>query len=456
MKARASILFLTWCVSVCFGETARPTDFSGGETTAFDATRNAFSLSARNLKPEHRTAYTKGSFFFDETWLPASATPSDRDGLGPLFVSRSCISCHVRNGRGQAPDSFQPTDSMVVRISIPGVGEHGGPNPEPTYGTQLQTHALPGFKPEAQVLGSYRIIRGHYEDGEAYYLRQPTFRLSDLGYGTFQTNAQISPLTAPAIIGLGLLEAIPESALRKNALANRKRTDGVAGHVNMVWDEAEGKRSVGRFGWKASQPNVRQQIASAFQSDMGLTTSLYPHENNNSGAEIFTNAVSGGNPEVTDEVFADTVLYARLIAVPARRNSTNEIVLRGEKLFQDLNCAACHVPEWRTGPVGDLAEVAQQTIRPYTDLLVHDMGEGLSDRCQVFDASGREWRTPPLWGSGLIETVNKHNHLLHDGRARGFAEAILWHDGEAAASKEQFRALPKSDRDALLQFLKSL
>lgn len=437
------------------GETAAKADFSGGETTAFDSTRNAFSLSARNLLPEHRTAYTMGSFFFDESWLPASSTPSDRDGLGPLFVARSCITCHIRNGRGQAPSSFLPTDSMVVRISVPGVGEHGGPKPDPIYGTQLQTHALNGYKAEAQVLGSYRIIRGQYADGEPYYLRQPTFRLSDVGYGPFQTNAHISPLVAPAIIGLGLLEAIPETALRENALANEKRIDGISGHLNMVWDETAGKMGLGRFGWKAEQPSVKQQAASAFQNDMGLTSALYPHENN-TDVETFTNALSGGNPEVSGEVFSNTVLYARLIAVPARRNSTNEVVLRGEKLFQELKCAVCHLPEWQTGDAADLHELTRQTIRPYTDLLVHDMGADLSDHRQVFQASGSEWRTPPLWGGGLIETVNNHNNLLHDGRARGFAEAILWHGGEAEQSKEQFRALPKSDREALVQFLKSL
>jgi CxxC motif-containing protein (DUF1111 family) len=455
LKAPFVIAFLAWCATACMGGPAPTAVLSGGETTAFDATRHAFSLSARNMRPEHRTAYAMGSFFFDESWLPASATPSDRDGLGPLFVARSCVACHIRNGRGQAPPSFLPTDSMVVRISVPGVGEHGGPKPEPIYGTQLQTHALAGYKAEAQVLGSYRIIRGYYGDGEAYYLRKPTFRLSDLNYGPFQTNAHISPLVAPAIIGLGLLESIPETALREHALANKTRTDGISGHLNQVWDEAAGKVSVGRFGWKAEQPSVRQQVASAFQGDMGLTSSVYPKENN-SDAETFTNALTGGHPEVTDQVLANTVLYARLIAVPSRRDYTNAIAMRGEKLFHDLNCAACHVPEWKTGDTAELPELAQQTIRPYTDLLVHDMGADLSDHRQVFEASGNEWRTPPLWGSGLIETVNNHNNLLHDGRARGFEEAILWHGGEAEQSKEQFRTLSKSDRDALVRFLKSL
>jgi len=456
LKTQFVILFLALTVASLSGESATDADFSGGDTTAFDATRNAFSLAARNLLPEHRTTYTMGSFFFDESWLAATITPSDRDGLGPLFVARSCFACHIRNGRGQAPDSFLPTDTMVVRISVPGTGEHGGPKAEPTYGLQLQTHALPGFKPEAQVLGSYRIIRNHYGDGETYYLRQPTFRLSDLGYGPFQTNAAISPLVAPPLIGLGLLEAVPEEILREQALVNQQRTDGIRGHVNVVWNEMAGTMTVGRFGWKAEQPSVSQQIAVAFNGDMGLTTTLFPHENNTLAENSLTNALSGGSPEVTDEIFAATVLFSRLIAVPARRDSTNETVLRGEKLFHELNCAVCHAPELKTGEAPGLPEVAHQTIRPYTDLLLHNMGPDLSDRRRVFLANGSEWRTPPLWGIGLVETVNNHNNLLHDGRARGFAEAILWHGGEAEQSKEKFRTLPKSDRDALIRFLQSL
>ncbi len=456
MKTRLLILFFAVTVTARASESATNVEYSGGDTTAFDATRNAFSLAARNLLPAHHTTYTLGSFFFDESWLAATTTPSDRDGLGPLFVARSCFACHVRNGRGRAPDSFLPTDTMVVRLSVPGVGPNGGPKPEPTYGLQLQTHALPGFKPEAQILGSYRNLSGRYGDGEVYYLRQSQFRLADLGYGPFQTNAVISPLVAPAIIGLGLLEAVPEKTLRALATADQQRHDGISGHVNLVWDVTTKKFTVGRFGWKAEQPSVDQQVASAFNGDMGLTTTLYPHENNTDAESRFTQSPSGGSPEVSDEIFAATVLFSRLIAVPARRDATNEIVLRGEKLFHQLNCAVCHVPELQTGAVPGLPELAGQTIRPYSDLLVHDLGADLSDHRQVFQASGSEWRTPPLWGLGLVETVNQHDQLLHDGRARGFAEAILWHGGEAEKSKEQFRGLPKADREALIRFLRSL
>lgn len=429
---------------------------AGGETTAFDISRNAFTLSARNILPEHKTDFYVGDSFFNENWLAAMKVHSERGGLGPLFVSRSCAACHVRNGRGTPPDMYMPPETMVLRISVPGFGEHGGPKPDPTYGLQLQTHALPGFKPEAQALVTYRETRGTYGDGLEFYLRQPIFQVMDFRYGPPQTNLIISPLTAPAVIGLGLLEAVPEKMLREFTKKNSRRADGIAGKINAVWDESEKKIVAGRFGWKAEQPSVRQQCAAAFNGDMGLTTAIFPDENHTAAESECTNAPSNGRPEVGDNIFQRVVLYSRLLAVPARRDVTNETVLRGEKLFQQLNCAACHAPELKTGSVSGFPELSYQTIHPYTDLLLHDMGESLSDHRQVFNATGREWRTPPLWGIGLVGTINDHTFFLHDGRARGFAEAILWHGGEAEKSKEQFRLLSLADRDVLIRFLESL
>jgi CxxC motif-containing protein (DUF1111 family) len=345
---------------------------------------------------------------------------------------------------------------MVIRISIPGTDKDSGPKPDPVYGLQLQTHSLPGVKPEAEVLVNYRTLGGVYEDGEQYYLRQPVFPIMNPGYGPMATNLVVSPLVAPAVIGLGLLEAVPEETLRE--LAQRKGLDGgrIAGTLNLVWDAATQRVTVGRFGWKAEQPSVRQQCAAAFNGDMGLTTSLYPQENYTPTENACASLPSGGNPEVSDEIFDAVVLYARLLAVPARRDMTNEKVLRGQKIFEQLNCAACHVPKLETGDAPGFPELAHQVITPFTDLLVHDMGEELADHRQVFKASGRDWRTPPLWGIGLVGTVNGHEFFLHDGRARGFAEAILWHGGEAEHSREEFRRLNKADRTALLRFLGSL
>ena len=451
----ATILLLVLIAKLALA--ASNEELAGGETTAFDQTRDAFSLSARNLTDDHSAPFFVGRSFFHENWLAATASVSSRDGLGPLFVARSCAACHAGDGRSSPPpEGGLPVETMVVRISLPGTNTEGGPKPDPVYGLQLQTHALPEIPAEARLLVTYQSIRGTYDDGEEYYLRQPGYQVTDFGYGPLSAEVTLSPLVAPAIIGLGLLEAVPEETLRRLADQDRHRSDGISGKVNIVWDTATGRTTVGRFGWKAEQPSVRQQCAAAFNGDMGLTTSLFPGENHTPVESICTNLPSGGSPEVSDEIFDAVVLYSRLLAVPARRDLTNEMVLRGQKLFQELNCAVCHMPELKTGTVPGFPEVSQQTIHSYTDLLLHDLGDGLADQRQVFAAGGREWRTPPLWGAGLIGMVNNHNCLLHDGRARGFAEAILWHGGEAESAREQFRMLKKSDRDALVRFLESL
>jgi CxxC motif-containing protein (DUF1111 family) len=450
------LMFAAILVVAAATESDTDEEFSGGATTAFDTTRDAFSLSVRNLTDKHRAPFFVGHSFFNENWLAASASVSARDGLGPLFVSRACSACHARDGRSTPPEADLPIETMVIRISIPGTDEHGGPKPDPVYGLQLQTHALPGIKREAEVLAEYRNIMGTYGDGEQYYLRQPTFQINELGYGPMSANVAVSPLVSPAVIGLGLLEAVPEKTLRRLAQYDQHRHDGISGKINLVWDISTKRIGVGRFGWKAEQPSVRQQCAMAFNGDMGLTTTLFPDENYTAAENICTNSPSGGHPEVSDEIFDAVVLYSRMLAVPARRDVTNEIVLRGQKIFNQLNCAVCHVPKLETGDAPGFPELSHQVIRPYTDLLLHDMGEDLADHRQVFAAGGRDWRTPPLWGIGLVGTVNDHDNFLHDGRARGFAEAILWHGGEAEKSKEQFRLLNKSDRDALLRFLASL
>jgi CxxC motif-containing protein (DUF1111 family) len=431
-------------------------ELSGGATTVFDTTRNAFSMSARNLLAGHRAQFFVGHSFFNENWLAATASVSDRDGLGPLFVARSCSACHSRDGRGAPPEESLSPETMVLRLSVPGRGENGGPKPDPVYGSQLQTHSLPEVKPEAEVIAAYKTTSGFFGDGEMFTLRQPTFQITRLGYGPMAGNVVVSPLVAPAIIGLGLLEAVPEKTLRLLADRQRRADNGIAGKINYVWDTTAKRMVVGRFGWKAEQPDVRQQCASAFNGDMGLTTSIFPKENYTAAESVCRNSPGGGNPEVSAEIFDAVVLYARTLAVPARREVTNEIVLRGQKLFQQLDCSVCHVPELETGDAPGFPELSHQVIRPYTDLLLHDMGVGLADHRPVFAASGSQWRTPPLWGIGLVENVNNHTFFLHDGRAQSLEEAILWHGGEAEKSREQFRRLNKDDRNALIRFLESL
>jgi CxxC motif-containing protein (DUF1111 family) len=343
-----------------------------------------------------------------------------------------------------------------MRLSVPGAGSHHGPLPDPVYGGQIAGQAVPGVHPEADIVATYAELPGQFGDGETFSLRRPTYSVTNLGYGPLAANALLSPRAAPVMVGLGLLEAVPESELRAIAKRQALEGNGVQGRLNSVWDVAVGKMAVGRFGWKAEQPSVFQQTAGAFNEDMGLTTPLLPQESyTNNQATICETKSPASQPDVSAKILHDVVLYSRTLAVPARRGVTDPIVLRGQKLFQQIGCAVCHSPTLHTGN-SDIPQLAHQTIQPYTDLLLHEMGDGLSDHRPVFDATGNDWRTPPLWGIGLVSRVNGHTFFLHDGRARNLTEAILWHGGEAQTARENFRNMSKSDRDALMAFLNSL
>lgn len=265
----------------------------------------------------------------------------------------------------------------------------------------------------------------------------------------------ISPRAAPAMIGLGLLEAIPEEDIVAAADEDDADGDGISGRPNRVWNKDTGKQALGRLGWKANQPDMHHQAAGAFLGDMGITSSLFSSPDCTEAESDCALAPNGGEPEIGDERLDRVVFYSRTLAVPARRDVDDPGVVSGKHLFEQAGCAACHTQSFRTGEF-EIAELANQKIHPYTDLLLHDMGPELSDDRPDFLAAGEEWRTPPLWGLGLVHVVNHHRYLLHDGRARGFAEAILWHGGEAEASREAFRALPREDREALISFLESL
>jgi CxxC motif-containing protein (DUF1111 family) len=214
---------------------------------------------------------------------------------------------------------------------------------------------------------------------------------------------------------------------------------------------------LGRFGWKANQPSLRQQIAGALNGDVGITTNLFTDDGlSASQKEAYQDTPNGGTPELSDKQLQEIVVYVQSLAVPGRRDHSNKQVLRGKQIFTDLKCDACHTPKHTTSNAHALTYLNNQTIRPYTDLLLHDMGEELGDNRPDFKASGTEWRTPPLWGIGMVQTVNGHSTLLHDGRARNIEEAILWHGGEAQQANNNFKALPATDREALIKFLESL
>ncbi|CAM2069037.1 C-type cytochrome [Sulfidibacter corallicola] len=432
-------------------------ELSGGGTTVFETSPNAFGLSARNMSAERRTDFLVGNSFFEQNWVIAPASTEARDGLGPLFNARSCSSCHLRDGRGRPPEN--PGDalvSMLFRLSVPGEDANGGPLGDPIYGTQLNGASIPGVAPEGFGEVQYEEISGTYSDGETYSLRRPTYSISDPAYGSFREDLLISPRVAPAMIGLGLLEFIPADTILAAADPDDANGDGISGKANFVWDVEAGETVLGRFGWKSNQPDIRQQTAGAFLGDIGITSSLFPTENCSDAQQDCVAAPNGGEPELSANTLDKVVFYSRTLAVPARRDVGAANVLNGKRMFYESGCTDCHTPKYTTATLEDFPELSEQLIWPYTDLLLHDMGEGLADGRPDFLANGSEWRTPPLWGIGLNETVSGHDNLLHDGRARGFAEAILWHGGEAEAAKEAFRTMPKSDRDDLIAFLRSL
>jgi CxxC motif-containing protein (DUF1111 family) len=433
---------------------ARP----GGETTnelLFGS--NAFLPAAQNISLENLRMFSTGNAFFNQQWTIAPSSNTSRDGLGPLFNARSCSTCHFKDGRGRPPvDGEIGFKSMLLRIGVPGAEPGAAPLPDPLYGDQLQPFGIDSVAGEGEPAVAYESIGGQYDDGDPYELLAPTYGVSAPALGAFAPDLLISARVAPAMIGMGLLEAIPESRLNELADPDDADGDGVSGRVNHVYDVAAGAAAVGRFGWKAEQPSVRQQAAGAFIGDLGITSSLFPSQQCTPGEVDCQQATGGGEPEITDDLLDRVVRYSQLLAVPSRLRAEQPDVLRGKARFSELGCASCHTPSHRTSEDTVLDEVRAQSIWPYTDLLLHDMGDALSDHRASYEADGNEWRTPPLWGIGHLVDVNGHEQLLHDGRARGVAEAILWHGGEAAAAQQAFVSLPRADRLDLIAFVESL
>ncbi|POA67221.1 di-heme oxidoredictase family protein [Pseudomonas sp. GW531-T4] len=469
---RWSTLFMALSLSACddaprFTQAEPGEARSGGEATVRKSDQNAFSMPSANLSPTRRLDFSVGNSFFRSPWVIAPSTTTARDGLGPLFNTNGCQNCHIKDGRGHppTPDSDNAV-SMLVRLSIPNepayakIIEQLGIVPEPVYGGQFQDMAVPGVAPEGKVRVEYEPLTLRFKDGSEVELRKPKLQITQLGYGPMHPDTRFSARVAPPMIGLGLLEAIPEAAILANAQAQAKAGNGIAGRPNRVWDDAQQKTVLGRFGWKAGQPNLNQQNVHAFSGDMGLTTSLRPFDDCTDAQTACKQAPNGngpdGEPEVSDNILRLVLFYSRNLGVPARRDVGSPQVLAGKNLFYQAGCQSCHTPQFTTAVDAAEPELANQVIRPYSDLLLHDMGEGLADNRSEFQAGGRDWRTPPLWGIGLTQTVSGHTQLLHDGRARNLLEAVLWHGGEARAAQQQVLSFNAEQRAALLAFLNSL
>lgn len=426
-------------------------EFSGGELTKFDFGENAFGHSAPNLSFEQENSFVVGNSFFRSNWTTAPASASARDGLGPIFNASSCGACHPKDGRSAPPRIFgEPLNGLLFRLS----GANG--DPEKTYGGQLQDKAILGKKAEAKVGVNYSEVSGKFKDGSFYTLRKPNYMFSDWAYGDIESGFLFSPRVGNQLAGVGLLEALDEASILANVDINDANRDGISGKANYVFDEVTKTFKLGRFGWKSNQPNLLQQTAGAFNGDIGITSSVFMKDHVTEAQQDLKSIPNGGEPEISDKNLNEVVFYLQTLSVPARRNFQDQDVLHGKLLFNQLGCASCHIPTFKTGIFHKVAVLREQSIRPYTDLLLHDMGTELADNRPDFEANGNEWRTPPLWGLGMIETVNGHTFLLHDGRARNIEEAILWHGGEAEGSKSSFLNLKKEDRTKLLKFLESL
>ncbi|WP_228450671.1 di-heme oxidoredictase family protein [Chryseolinea soli] len=423
---------------------------SGGSQTVFDNGAGGFSTAFPHLTAAREKVHSIGDGAFGQTFVTAPAPQNP--GLGPIFNNVSCTSCHINDGRGKPPLPGEQLSSLLIRISIPGTDAHGGPNPVPGFGGQLQQRGVFGAQPEASVRIDYTEQSYTFADGTPYSLRFPTYTLEN-PYTTLPAGVMLSPRVAPPVFGLGLLEAVDEADILALADPDDRNDDGISGKPNYAWNVAEGKMTLGKFGWKAANPSLLQQSAGAYNEDMGITNFVFPHESATGQPQY-----DGRDDEyeVSDSLLYSVAFYIRTLGVPARRAADDAGVLQGKKLFTDGKCSQCHVPRLRTKTDVAFPEISNQVIFPYTDMLVHDMGPNLADNRPDFDASGVEWRTSPLWGIGLTRIVNGHQNFLHDGRARTLLEAIMWHGGEAEASKEFVRTLSQDDRDKLIKFLESL
>ena len=411
----------------------------GGDATSFETGVDAYSRSAPNLTRSEEVAFEAGSALFR---VDLSAEWSV--GFGPLWNAASCASCHPRDGRGAVPKRSGDASGLLLRLSRPSDGEATeAPVPAGIYGTQLQDHGAGGVTPEGRVDVKYEPVAIELPDGESYGLRRPEYNVAAPGYGGLPAGTDVSPRLAPPLLGLGLLEAIDPAVIENLADPDDLDGDGISGRPNWITDADTGKQLLGRFGWKANTATMNGQIGGALAQDHGL------------GNSLVADPVTGSTDDIDEADVASLTFYSRTLAVPAARFTGLGDYENGQGLFVEAGCADCHVPTLTTGD-SPIAALSNQTIHPYTDLLLHDMGPELADGRRDHKATGSEWRTSPLWGIGLNPTVNGNANYLHDGRARTLMEAILWHGGEAQSSRDRFAALTRDEREELIAFLGAL
>ena len=444
---------------------------AGAATVRAMTNADAFSQPSGNITFEDQLDFRVGNGLFRKLWVSSPSSTLASDGLGPLFNARSCQRCHIKDGRGHPPENANDNAiSMFLRVSIPAptdaqiteIQDYIATLPDPNYGSQMQDFAVQGHASEYRLDITYDDELVMLADGTEVSLRHPTYNAADLGYGLLHADAMLSPRVAPQMIGLGLLEAIPTANILANADPDDLNDDGISGRPNVVWSVEFDQPMLGRFGLKAGSPTIMEQSAAAFAGDIGISSPLFPAGAGECTAAqtVCQNAIHGDGDDRGTEIDAEgmdlVTFYSRNLAVPARRDADDPQVLHGKEVFYNSGCTSCHTPSFVTHRLEDQPEQSFQLIWPYTDMLLHDMGEDLADNRPEARATGQEWRTPPLWGIGLTEQVSGHTYFLHDGRARSLLEAVLWHGGEAQVQRDAVTEMTTADRDALIRFLESL
>jgi CxxC motif-containing protein (DUF1111 family) len=438
---------------------------SAGSFTIQRFDSKAFSEPAPVLTHKQRQTFMAGRSVFNRQWASVNSLNGDW-GLGPTFIADRCSACHVNSGRGNPPKlADEQLLSMIVRLSIPGTDEHGGPKPHTSYGDQFQNRSMDGrnvdlayagtpVPNEADLFLDWEEQTVAFADGETVTLRKPKLRIENLKFGELGGDTMLSLRIAQPLVGAGFLDAVAEETIL--SIAERQRAQNFNGRTNRVWDAVNKRMALGRYGWKANVPSLKQQIAAAALGDMGVNSNLYPEQNCPPVQTICAKQLPGNFPEIIDHEIDALELWLQGLAVPARRDAADPGVRRGAELFAGAQCAVCHVPELKTGKFSNLPQLSDQVFHAYTDLLLHDMGEELADGRPDFAAGPRDWRTPALWGLGLSQTVSGSTAMLHDGRARNVSEAILWHGGEAENARKAFRNMTRQERADLVRFVEAI
>lgn len=461
--------------SYVLANSENPEALPAGTGTAQNQTFASFMEPLANLPADQKTDFHAGKALAHQPWVKAPASTDARDGLGPLYNARTCLACHINGGRGLMPnDQNEERFSHFLRLSIPGKTATGAPMPEPNYGEQLQlqstalAHQLRhtnlaysdrDVRPEASLRIEWQTKTYQYPDGATLELRKPKLQLKNLAYGALAPKVQMSLRNAPPILGVGLIEQIAEADILARQDPNDANQDGISGRANRVWNPESEQIELGRFGLKANQASVRLQTAAALHGDMGIRNPVFPEENCSRTQINCLNQPSGGDAqglEISEDLLQKMVHFTQNLSVPKRRQPNHPAVKSGQQLFQQVGCASCHHPRYKTQKTEQFPHLSQQIIWPYSDFLLHDMGAELADGRPDFLASGSQWRTPPLWGIGLSKAVNGAQNFLHDGRARTIEEAILWHGGEANDARQAFSQLNQKQRQQLIDFVNDL